>query len=114
MVNCVFLFENNKNLGGLSSFTLFLLVLAYTKIFRNKSYMALYYGVFLIEFFNFYANFDFQYYQIDVNMEMYKTIYFTFILLFMCHFLSFKLGPSFRLLKSLIIFQLFGIPLILN
>jgi hypothetical protein len=46
------------------------MVLAFTKTFRNKSFLNNNTGLYLMEFLNFYANFDFHNYLIDANSDM--------------------------------------------
>ena len=71
-----FLFNRKLNKsyqGGISSYSLFLLTLAFIKNFKN--YQDIPIGSFLIEYLNYYSNFDFYCYAIQPNKDIDKEIY---------------------------------------
>ena len=64
---------NNSYQGGISSYSLFLLTLSYIKNFKNFYDIPI--GSFLIEYLNYYSNFDFYSYIIQPNKDNESEIY---------------------------------------
>ena len=73
-----FLFNKNLNKsyqGGISSYSLFLLILAFLKFFKNKNNSDILIGSLLIEFLKYYSNFNFYNYAIRPNSDKENEIF---------------------------------------
>jgi hypothetical protein len=69
--------KNYLLIGGLSSFSLFLIVFAFIKVrkYNNINYNFNNLGNILLEFLDFYSNFNFNYTFIDVNSTKYNILF---------------------------------------